>query len=63
MKEENYNHLIGKKAYKNHDGLFGKLVGVVEKSNSGISPLCIVLPSGMKLGAFPKDLVVIEDEE
>lgn len=61
--EENYDYLIGKKAYKNSRGLYGELVGVVEKSESGISPLCIALPNGMKLGSFPKDLVIVEDEE
>lgn len=61
--EEDYSHLIGKKAYKNHNGLFGGIVGIIEESATEISPLCIVLPSGMKLGALPKELIIVEDEE
>lgn len=61
MKGENVEKLIGKKAYKNHNGLFGGFVGVVEKSDGGITPLCLILADGTRLGVFPKDLVIVED--
>lgn len=59
----NHEHLIGKKAYKNHSGMFGGLIGTIERSDSGISPLCLRFSDGSRLGAFPKDLVIIDDEE
>lgn len=59
---EGLEKLIGKKAYKNHNGLFGGLVGVIEKSNSGITPLHLRLADGTCLGAFPKDLVIVNDK-
>lgn len=60
---EGFNHLIGKKAYKNHDGLFGKLAGIVQENDSltGVTPLFLELLDGTRLGAFPSDLILIEE--
>jgi len=54
-----YNELIGKRAYKVSGGLYGHLIGVVERSKGGITPLVLRLPDGTRLGAFSKDLVVV----
>lgn len=58
MGEEN---LVGKLACKSHGGLFGGLVGRVEENTSGrgVSPYILVLADGTRLGAFPKDLVIV----
>lgn len=61
MTNKDLEKLIGKKAYKNHNGLFGGLVGVIEKSENGISPLVLKLADGTRLGAFPKDLIILKD--
>lgn len=63
--EKDYSHLVGKMAYKNHDGLFGRLVGevVINDSGLGISPLAIKFSDGSRLGAFPQDLVIVKEGE
>lgn len=61
---DEYSELIGKKAYKDHDGLFGGLVGEVQRSEfKRITPLVLVLADGTKIGVFPKDLVFIEEDD
>lgn len=54
---------IGKKAYKNNDGFYGDLVGTVVRNDGGLTPLCIELPNGVLLGAYPRDLVIVREDE
>lgn len=61
MIDKELEQLIGKKAYKNHHGLFGGLVGVIEKNQTGFTPLILVLADGTRLETFPKELVIVED--
>lgn len=58
-----YNDYIGKKAYKNSGGMYDSLVGVVERDDSGITPLIIRHADGSGIGAFPQDLVIIEEDD
>ena len=61
---DNYDHLVGKYAYKNHEGMFGKLVGkvAINESELGITPLVLLDKNGANIvGAFPQDLAVVED--
>lgn len=56
---ETIDELVGKKAYKNSGGHSG-LVGTVEKSDTGITPLWLLFSDGLRIGAFPKNLVIVD---
>lgn len=58
-----YDELIGKKAYKISGGLYGNLIGIIERSDRGITPLRLHLPDGTLLGAFPQDLNIVKEDE
>ena len=57
-----YDELIGKKAYKISGGLCGNLIGIIERSDGGITPLRLRLPDGTLLGAFPQDLNIVKED-
>jgi hypothetical protein len=55
--------LIGKKAYKKR-GFFSDLIGVIEKSDNGITPYKLVFKTIGAVGFRDKnDIVIIEDDE
>lgn len=54
--------LIGKYAYKKH-GFFSHLIGVIEKSNSGITPYKLVTKAGSSVGFRNEDDIVLVDIE
>lgn len=58
-----YSDFIGKKAYKNSGGMYDSIVGVIERDDSGITPLMIRHTDGSGIGAFPQDLVIIEEDD
>lgn len=57
-----HSELVGKRAYKVSGGLYGYLIGNIERSRGGITSLVLRLPDGSRLGAFPDDLIVVDEE-
>lgn len=53
--------LIGKKAYKKR-GFFSGIVGVIEESDSGITPYKLVYRSGSENGFYSIDEITLIDE-
>lgn len=63
MKNNEEFNPIGKLAYKNHNGMFGKLIGRVEKAPDYAPTKYVLVNSSMRVGANLENLVFVDEEE
>lgn len=52
----------GKRGYKTH-GYCEGLIGIIEVSDSGITPYVIRFDDGSAVGAFPQDISIVDDRK
>lgn len=60
--KENLDHLIGKMAYKKL-GFFSHLIGIIQKSDGGITPYKLEFKSGGAVGFTRENEIVLYEEQ
>lgn len=61
--EDKKDEIVGKRAYKLSDSMYGGVIGVVEKAEAGTITPYIIANDFMRLGAFKQDIVIVGEDE